>query len=123
MASPLEGQIAKAITKGFKGKLLKGVLTRTVPGGTLDSYGDPVGSSTQTFSFEGFAENFTAFYRANAGIPDGDVSILFIAPSIKPVTVPTKDDRVTLRGVTYQLRQLVEADPAGATYRFAGYVV
>ncbi|QIG75284.1 hypothetical protein EVC29_055 [Rhizobium phage RHph_Y52] len=120
MASPLEGQIAKAIAKGFKGKLLKGVLTRNVPGGTLDSYGDPVGSSTQTFSFEGFAENFTAFYRANAGIPDGDVSILFIAQTLS--TVPTKDDRVTLRGVTYQLRQLVEADPAGATYRFAGYV-
>jgi hypothetical protein len=121
MASPLESQIAKAIYKGFKGKLLKGVLTRNVPGGTLDAFGDPVASSAQTFAFEGFAENFTAFYRANAGIPDGDVSILILAQSVK--TVPTKDDRVTIRGAVYQLRQQVEQDPANATYRWAGYVV
>lgn len=121
MASPLESQIAKAIFKGFKGKLLKGVLTRTTPGSTLDSNGDPTGVTTATFGFEGFAENFTAFYRANAGIPDGDVSILILAQSIK--TVPNKEDRVTLRGATYQLRKLVEDDPANATYRWAGYVV
>lgn len=121
MASPLESQIAKAIFKGFKGNLLKGVLTRTTPGGTLDSHGDPTGVAVTTFGFEGFAENFTAFYRAQAGIPDGDVSILILAQSIK--TVPTTEDRVTLRGATYQLRKLVEQDPANATYKYSGYVV
>src|SRR5690349_4145400 len=115
MASLLEGQIAKAIYAGFKGKLLKGVLTRS-SGGTLDAYGDPIAPTTTTFAFEGFAENFTAFYRNQAGIPDGDVSVLILAQSIK--TVPTKDDRVTIRGKTYQLRKQVEVDPANATYRW-----
>lgn len=121
MVSPLEGALAKAIYKGFKGRLLKGVLTRTTPGGTLDALGDPTSVTPATFAFEGFVENFTAFYRANAGIPDGDVSILIIAQSIK--TVPNQEDRVTLRGVTYQLRKLVENDPANAAYRWAGYEV
>jgi hypothetical protein len=121
MASLLEGALAKAIYQGFKGKLLKGVLTRTTPGGTLDANGDPTSVTPSTFTFEGFAENFTAFYRAQAGIPDGDVSILILAQSIG--TVPNKDDRVTLRGATYQLRKQVEQDPANATYRWSGYVV
>lgn len=119
MTSLLEGALAKAIYSGFRGKLLKGVLSRSIPGGTLDSNGDPTATTTVTFTLEGFVENFTAFYRAQAGIPDGDVSILILAQSLN--TVPTKDDRVQFRGTWYQLRQQVEQDPANATYRWSGY--
>lgn len=119
MVSLLEGALAKAIYAGFKGKLLKGVLSRTIPGGTLDSHGDPVAPTTETYSFEGFVENFTMRYRPPAGVPDTDVSVLILAQSLK--TVPTKDDRVTIRNITYQLRQQVEQDPANATYRWAGF--
>ncbi len=121
MASLLEGALAKAVYAGFKGKLLKGVLTRSTPGGTLDSHGDPTGVTVTTFGFEGFVESFSRNFKRPDGIPDGDVSILMFSQSIK--TVPTIEDRVALRGVTYQLRKLIEQDPAGATYRFAGYAV
>jgi hypothetical protein len=121
MASLLEGALAKAIYAGFKNKLLKGVLTRTTPGSTLDSNGDPIGVSSSTFGFEGFVENFSRYYKRPDGVPDGDVAIMIFAQSIK--TVPTIEDRVVLRGVTYQLRKLVDQDPANATYRFAGYSV
>lgn len=119
MASPLEGQIAKAIYNGFKGRLLKGTLTRSVASGGLDEYGDPVTVTPQSYGCEGIVENFSAFYRAQAGIPDTDVSILILAQSI--ATVPTKDDTVTFRGATYQIREVLDIDPANATYRLQGY--
>ena len=115
----LDGQIRSAIASGFKGRLLTGTLTRTTPGGGLDKYGDPIAPSTSTFRCEGFVETFSAFYRAQAGIPDTDVKILLIAGLID--TVPVKDDRVTFRGVTYQIRRVLDIDPAKATYALQGY--
>lgn len=115
----LEGDIAKAIYAGFRGKLLKGTLTRTVPGGGLDAHGDPIASTVTNFSCEGFVENFSAFYRAQAGIPDTDVKVLIFAQSI--TTVPTKDDVITFRGTKYQIRRILEIDPAVATYQLQGY--
>lgn len=119
MASLLEGQLAKQIFAGFKGKLLSGSLTRMVPGGGLDAFGDPVTSTPQSYPCEGFVEAFSAFYRAQAGIPDTDVSILIFAESIG--TVPNNDDIVTFRNVRYQIRKTLEIDPAVATYRLQGY--
>lgn len=115
----LDGQIRNAIAAGFKGKLLKGSLTRTTPGGGLDKYGDPVTPTQATYPCEGFVESFSAFYRAQAGIPDTDVKILLIAGLIN--TVPVKDDRVTFRGVTYQIRRVLDIDPAEASYQLQGY--
>lgn len=115
----LEGDIAKAIYAGFRGKLLKGTLTRTVPGGGLDAHGDPIASTVASFPCEGFVENFSAFYRAQAGIPDTDVKVLIFAQSI--TTVPTKDDVITFRGTKYQIRRILEIDPAVATYQLQGY--
>lgn len=115
----LDGQIRNAIAAGFKGRLLKGALTRTVPGGGLDEHGDPVAPTTLTYPCEGFVESFSAFYRAQAGIPDTDVKILLIAGLID--TVPTKDDRVTFRGTTYQIRRVLDIDPAQASYTLQGY--
>lgn len=115
----LDGQIRNAIASGFAGRLLKGTLTRTTPGGGLDKYGDPISPTTTTYPCEGFVENFSAFYRAQAGIPDTDVKILLIAGLID--TVPQKDDRVTFRGTVYQIRRVLEIDPAEASYTLQGY--
>lgn len=115
----LDGQIRNAIAAGFKGRLLKGTLTRTIPSTETDDYGDPVGTTTTAYPCEGFVESFSAYYRAQAGIPDTDVKILLIAGLIN--TVPTKDDRVTFRGTTYQIRKTADVDPAGASYTLQGY--
>lgn len=117
----LDGQIRSAIAAGFNGRLLTGTLTRTVPGGGLDANGDPIAPTTQTFQTQGFVESFSAFYRAasNGRINDTDVKITLIGGLTG--TVPTKDDRVTFRGVTYQIRRIVEIDPAEASYVLQGY--
>lgn len=121
MASLLEGQLAKAIYAGFKGKLLKGILSRPVASGGLDINGDPVTVTPQAFPCEGFVENFSAYYREQNGIPDTDMSVLIFSESIS--TVPQKDDTITFRGTKYQIRKILEVDPAEATYRLQGYRV
>lgn len=115
----LESQIRNEIAKGFKGRLLKGSLTRSTPGGGLDSYGDPVAVTTRSYPCEGIVESFKATFRAIAGIPDTDVKILLIGGLVE--VEPQKDDRITFRGVTYQVRQILEIDPANATYVLQGY--
>lgn len=120
MASPLD-LIAKQIGAGFKGKLLSGTISRSVPGTTLDEHGDPTGTTVQTFKTQGIVETFKATFRAIAGIPETDVSILLIAALTE--TVPTKEDKVTFRGTTYQVRKILEIDPANATYRLQGYKI
>ncbi len=115
----LDGQIRAAIAAGFSGRLLKGTLTRSVPGGGLDEHGDPVASTTVTYQTEGFVDTFSAFYRSQAGIPDTDVRITLIGGLTG--AVPTKDDRVTFRGTTYQIRRVLDIDPAEASYTLQGY--
>lgn len=115
----LDGLIRSQIAAGFKGRLLKGSLIRTTPGGGVDEYGDPIKPVTTLHPCEGFVETFSAFYRQQAGIPDTDVKILLIAGLID--TVPQKDDRVTFRGKTYQIRRVLDIDPAEASYQLQGY--
>lgn len=121
MMGLLDGQIRSAIWKGFKGKLLKGTLTRTVPSVAVNEYGDPISTTPQTFTLEGFVENFSAYYRAQAGIPDTDVKLLVFAESVS--TEPTKDDVISFRGTRYQVRRILEIDPALATYQLQGYKI
>lgn len=117
----LDGLIRSQIAAGFKGRLLKGTLTRSVPSGGLDEYGDPIGASESSYACEGFVETFSAYYRAQANIPDTDVKILLIAGLID--TVPRKDDKVSFRGKTYQVRRVLDIDPAEASYQLQGYEI
>lgn len=121
MVSLLDGQIAKAIYAGFKGKLLIGTLSRGIPGNVLDPHGDPTTITPASFPCQGFVEAFSVFFKAQAGIPDNVVSVTIFAQSI--TTVPTIDDVVIFRGTRYQLRRLIDIDPAVATYRFAGFQI
>ena len=120
MPGLLEGQIAKAIYKGFKGRLLAGTLRRETLGTTLDAYGDPTGASVSSYSIEGFVSGYSAFYRATAGIPETDVKVNIFAQS-SPGLVPSKDDLVQFQGVWYQLRS-VNVDPATALYACQAFV-
>lgn len=116
----LDGVLAKEIFKGFKGKLLNGTLRRESPATSagLDILGDPIATEPQTWPCQGFTEDYSAFYRAQAGIPETDVRANIFAQSIPGVT-PTTDDQVAFvrAGVTtwYQLRK-VTTDPATALW-------
>lgn len=123
MVSFLDGPLAKAIHKGFAGKLLQGTLTRVSAGTSTDGNGDPVGPSVSTYGFEGLVDTFSDQFRAQAGIPDGDVKILIIANSIS--VQPDKDDKVEIARSSdsqkFQIRKLLDVDPARATYTCQGF--
>lgn len=115
MASPLEGQIARAIAAGFKGKLRKGSLRRELPGVGVDQSGDANPGTVVTFRFEGIREDYSAIYRAQGGIPETDYGVLIIAGLIK--TVPKRGDQIYLQQQWGQVRKISDIDPATATYQ------
>jgi hypothetical protein len=114
MASPLDGQIAKAIAKGFRGKLKKGTIRREVPGVGVDALGDPNPGTVATFPFQGIREDYDASFRATAGIPQTDCKILVIAGLT--TAVPKQGDQLNISGAWYQCRAVTDIDPATATY-------
>lgn len=117
MASFLEGQLRNAIAKGFKNKLLVGTLTRMVRNG-VDPYGDPI-STPQTFRVEGFVDDYSDFYKAQAGIAHTDVKVILIAGN--SATQPQKEDNISFAGYpTYQVRE-VKTDPAKATWELQSF--
>lgn len=124
----LDGQIAKAIYAGFKGRLLKGRLLRlsVAESGGLDDLGDAAASSPEFFRLEGFTDRYSDFYRSSAGIPDTDLKVCIFAASLPAGIRPTKDDRVafTRKGVEswFQLRKDA-TDPAEALWECQAYAI
>lgn len=111
-------QLRAKIAAVFKGKLLTGTLTRVISSGT-DQYGDPVPGVPQTFSVQGCVDEFSAIYRAQAGIPENSVNIILIAGLCK--TTPLKDDKITFPNfATFQVRK-VKGDPALAHWELESF--
>ena len=117
----LTGDLAKAIFAGFKGLLLQGELRREISTGGLDEYGDPLEVQPTYFSIEGFTDEFSSFYRAQASIPETDVKVNIFGQS-SPGLIPQKDDQVIFKGVWYQLRS-GDVDPADALYECQAFVI
>ena len=112
--SLLTGQIANEIFKGFKGKLLTGLIRIESPA-TLDEYGDAVAPLVTTKSLEGFISRYSEYYHSNYNIPNTDLKVNIFAKSMEGDYIPTKDDKVQMNGVWYQLRN-VKTDPATAMF-------
>ena len=118
----LTGEIANAIYDGFKGLLLSGVIRKVTVGASaaLDENNDPQDTAPTLIPLEGFADEFSAFTKANAGIPDTDLKVNIFASSM-PGTTPEKDDLVRLddednnTSQWYQIRK-VGTDPATALW-------
>lgn len=127
MASPLESQIAKAIYAGFRGKLLKGVLRRSLNAvsGGLDALGDAAATGPQDYAIEGFREAYSAYTRANAGIPETDAKIIVLARSVP--ARPQQGDAIWLYKDSepgwWQVRARPDVDPATATYTMRCFLV
>lgn len=120
MASFLEKQLSKAIAKGLKGKLLVGTLQRQTAT-TLNSFGDPVPATPQSFRVEGFPDEYSDYYRAQVGIPEGAVKLIIIAGN--SATFPLKEDIVTFPGFPDFKIQKTKIDPAKAAYECQAFRV
>lgn len=109
--------IAGIVAQQFSGQLLRGVFRKKTAGtrtpGNLTAGTNPVTSSHE---FDGFLEV--------SEVPAGDVAgaarsvLTIIGGSVRDGAVPEVGDRATIEDVTYELRELIERDPAGAVYKF-----
>lgn len=129
MVSQLEAELKRKVARAFRGKLTKGKLRR-VTSTAVDNKGNPVVSAVSYFSFQsGIRETYSAFYKANSGIPDTDVSILVLNGSFTPKTVVTKADEGNLIylgkpwNAWYQIRRYIDGDPADASVKMQCYEV
>lgn len=121
MPSPLDGQIAKAIHAGFRGKLKKGIVRREAPGTGRDRHGDRNPGVVRRYPFEGIRENYDAAYRERAGIPETDVQILVITRSC--AIEPKQDDQIFIQNRWHQVRRVSDSDPAGATITLQAFEI
>ena len=123
----LDGDLASQIYKGFKGKLLIGVIRQRAlaDSGALDALGDPIELAATDTAIEGFVENYDTAYAAKAGIPQTDIAVNIFGKSC-PGVVPGKDEIVRFRqgGIDtwYQLRA-AKTDPALALYSCRAFVI
>lgn len=120
MASPLDSAVRKQVAAAFRGRLLRCTLRRATAS-SQNAYGDVVPGTPVDYPFDGIVDTFSAFFASAAGIPATDVRVLIIAGSL--AVEPVVDDKVRVRSDWYQLRRLVERDPANATYIFSGFKV
>lgn len=115
MPGLLEGQLAKAIFQGFKGKLLKGTLRRDVVAESagLDDLGDPNATDPQTFSGEGYVDSKVERFARVAGIPTLDGTVYFFGASLP--TTPLKGDKAFMASQWWEVHA-VQNDPATALW-------
>lgn len=118
MVSQLESALRKQVAAALKGQLLTCTLRR-VTSSAVNSYGDPVPGTASSWSFDGFVDTFNLAFIKAAGIPTTDVRVLIIMGSLS--TSPQQDDQVKVRDAWYQLRSIVERDPAGAQETWSAY--
>lgn len=123
----LDGDLRDSIYAAFKGKLLSGTLYGAeVPvSGALDALGDPLDVSRPEYPIEGFADAYSAFTHAQAGIPDTDLKLCFFGATIVGV-VPQQGwvAKLLKKGVAtwYEIRK-EGIDPAGALWECQAFVV
>jgi len=123
LSSFLDGKLATALAKGFKGKLLLGTLRKVTTSGR-DANGDPIVTTTD-FDAQGFVDEYDAAYRARAGIPGTDSKVVLIVALC--AAQPVIGDRVMFKSGQYAgiwwLTRDRAIDPAGATFELQSYQV
>lgn len=125
MVSFLDG-MAGSIYAGFKGQLRTGVIRRLAGGGGTDSHGRPQGTVPTFHTIEGFDDDFSAFRRAQEGIPRESLRVNIFGASIKPPIEPTVDMMVRLDYPAtggapaysrwFKLKERIDTDPAKALW-------
>jgi hypothetical protein len=114
MASFLDSQLKGIVAQAFKGQLSDGTLRKETYTTRDPSTGDPSGSTVTTYPFNGIRDSFNAAFAAQAGIPTTDVRVLVLLGSLPEGILPSKDDKVFILGAWFQVRKVLEIDPANA---------
>lgn len=119
--------MAGSIYAGFKGQLRTGVIRRLAGGTGLDGHGRPQGSAPAFHTIEGFDDDYSAFRRANEGIPQDSLRVNIFGASITPPIKPGLDMMVRLdypaaNGAPaysrwFKLKERIETDPAKALWQ------
>ena len=110
----LDNDLQNVFTSVFAPLLLDVTITNVTQ--TYADNGD-VSSATETAAAKGMVEEYSAFTRAQAGIPDTDVKLIILQKDVD--LTPTLDSTITIRGVTYSV-QRIEQDPAQASWTIQG---
>ena len=110
----LDNDLQNVFTSVFAPLLLDVTITNVSQ--TVADNGD-VNSTTTTAASKGMVEEYGAFTRAQAGIPDTDVKLIVLQGGV--AITPTTDSEITIRGVTYSV-QRIEQDPAQAAWTIQG---
>jgi len=120
MASPLSGQIAKAIYGGLRGTFLDATLTRTTPGTPNPStpWVAPT-DTTANYACKAIVEQYSDLMVSNGLVQVNDRKLLVLTKSLS-VTPQLVTDTLTIRNVTYQLVGQVKTDPALAVWELQG---
>lgn len=111
--------IAKIVNDAVKaaGGVLPGTLTKVTAGtptaGNLTGGTNP---TTDVYGFQGFVERKTQVRegRTLVGLPVERVTIF--GGSLPEGIEPTTKDRVAIEGAQYRIVEILDRDPAGATY-------
>lgn len=121
----LDGDIAKKIYQGFKGKLSKGMLRQITREGGLDENGDPYAEVPTYRAVEGFVDQYSEFFIHQAGIPDTDLKVCVFGQSIPGIDIG-KDDKIRMkflgRQQWFQVRN-PKMDPAGALWECQAFKI
>jgi hypothetical protein len=112
----LDGDLSQSLYQGFKGRLLKGELRRYGGSDTLDSHGDPEPAPYQSWQIEGYEDDYSAFTRASAGIPDTDFKLCFFAASANPSGLVPQEGDVANLGRGWASIRKAATDPAQALW-------
>lgn len=113
--------MAGSIYAGFKGQLRSGVIRRLGAAAGLDGHGRPQDRPPALHRFEGFIDDYSAFTRAQAGIPATSMRLNIFGASLPVGIIPSKDDLARVdepAGPRWvKLLARVDVDPAGALYQ------
>lgn len=125
MASPF-ALISTQIAAAFKDQLAKGRIFRQTSD-SLDERGDPEISGSALYPAQGIISFWTEGWH-QAGIPITDVKIMLINKLTSCPKPIVKSDRIFIGPIDnsvpfkwYQIREIVDQDPAGATTTLQAY--
>lgn len=120
MGNPIYGvDISGIINDVFEGQLLEVTITKRIRGerdlANLTA-GRPV--TDQTFTCNGFWEDYTGQPPAGIAVELGDRKAILIGDSIPAGAIPVRDTAITIEGQTLYVVQLQKRDPAAAVYTY-----
>lgn len=109
--------ISGKIRNAFRGKLLKGTISKATAGSrTTTALAAGTNPSSTSSSFEGIFTTLEDRFIDETIVRRGDSAILIIGDSLSSTFIPAPGDTIVLEGRTVRLVNIVARDPDKAHY-------